>query len=155
VAVDTDPSGADPPRDGEAALLVREPHRPAQAVVRVVCGEIPNRWIAHAVAADLGCTVRRLDPVEATEASGELDALTGVSRKLPQTTLDAARGGRPHDKLQICVRTIRTIRRTLPRRRVGQGSADCADFADAGWTSHLGDDGRPGPRTSGASTRRR
>jgi hypothetical protein len=38
-------------------------------------GEIPNRWIAEAVAADLGCATRSITMDEAAEVWGGFDAL--------------------------------------------------------------------------------
>lgn len=40
-----------------------------------VAGEIPNRWIAEAVAADLGCSTRSVTMDEAAEVWGGFDAL--------------------------------------------------------------------------------
>ena len=56
---------------------------PAGGLYHAVAGEIPNRWIAQAVAADLGCAVRSLDPTEAAEVWGEFDALIlGASSRI-------------------------------------------------------------------------
>ena len=40
-----------------------------------VGGEIPNRWIAEAVARDLGCEARSVSPEEANDIWGEFGAL--------------------------------------------------------------------------------
>ena len=45
------------------------------AVYHAAAGEIPNRWIAEAVAADLGCPTRSLTVAEATDVWGEFGAL--------------------------------------------------------------------------------
>jgi nucleoside-diphosphate-sugar epimerase len=47
----------------------------AGALYHAVAGEIPNRWIAEAVARDLGCATRSLTPAEAVAVWGELGAL--------------------------------------------------------------------------------
>jgi nucleoside-diphosphate-sugar epimerase len=45
------------------------------ALYHGVAGETPNRWIAEAVARDLGCPVRSLTPAEAAGVWGEFGAL--------------------------------------------------------------------------------
>ncbi|TDV43116.1 NAD-dependent epimerase/dehydratase family protein [Actinophytocola oryzae] len=45
------------------------------ALYHAVAGEVPNRWIAEAVARDLGCPTRSLTPDEAATVWGEFDAL--------------------------------------------------------------------------------
>lgn len=47
----------------------------AGALYQGVGGEIPNRWIAEAVARDLGCEARSISPEEANEVWGEFGAL--------------------------------------------------------------------------------
>jgi nucleoside-diphosphate-sugar epimerase len=45
------------------------------ALYHAVAGETPNRWIAEAVAADVGCSARSIDEREAAEVWGEFGAL--------------------------------------------------------------------------------
>lgn len=47
----------------------------AGALYHASAGEVPNRWIAEAVARDLGCGTRSLTPAEATGVWGEFGAL--------------------------------------------------------------------------------
>ncbi|WP_411036964.1 NAD-dependent epimerase/dehydratase family protein [Shinella sp. BYT-45] len=47
----------------------------AGAVYHAAAGEIPNRWIAEAVARDLGCKTRKVSMSEAAEIWGEFGAL--------------------------------------------------------------------------------
>ncbi|MFG3559076.1 NAD-dependent epimerase/dehydratase family protein [Micromonospora sp. NPDC047557] len=47
----------------------------AGAVYHAAGGEVPNRWIAEAVARDLGCGTRSLTPAEAATVWGEFGAL--------------------------------------------------------------------------------
>ncbi|HWO67119.1 MAG TPA: NAD-dependent epimerase/dehydratase family protein [Umezawaea sp.] len=47
----------------------------AGALYHAVAGETPNRWIAEAVAEDLGCPARSLTPDEAVTVWGEFGAL--------------------------------------------------------------------------------
>lgn len=60
----------------------------AGALYHAVAGEIPNRWIAEAVADDLGCGTRSLTPEEAAGVWGDMGGLilAGSSRcRAPRT----------------------------------------------------------------------
>jgi nucleoside-diphosphate-sugar epimerase len=61
----------------DLAALVRlaDEHGRASALYHGVAGEIPNRWIAEAVAKDMNCTTRSLSVNEAVDLWGEFGAL--------------------------------------------------------------------------------
>jgi nucleoside-diphosphate-sugar epimerase len=66
--------------DDLASLVVLADERGhASALYHAVAGEIPNRWIAEAVARDMGCGTRSLSVDEAAEVWGEFGALIMAS----------------------------------------------------------------------------
>jgi len=66
-------------------------HGVAGALYHAVAGETPTRWIAQAVAADLGVGTRSLDPEEAVTVWGQFGALiAGASSRIraPRSTAE-------------------------------------------------------------------
>lgn len=69
----------------------------AGALYHAVAGEIPNRWIAEAVARDLGVPTRSITMAEAAEIWGEFGALImSVSSRVRDAASRAALGWSPH-----------------------------------------------------------
>ncbi|MEE4454886.1 NAD-dependent epimerase/dehydratase family protein [Novosphingobium resinovorum] len=69
----------------------------AGALYHAVAGEIPNRWIAEAVARDLGVSTRSVTMAEATEIWGEFGALImSVSSRMCDAASRAALGWSPN-----------------------------------------------------------
>jgi len=68
----------------------------AGALDHAVAGEVANRWIAEAVAADLGCAARSLTPAEAAGVWDEFGALImGASSRSRAPRARAERGWAP------------------------------------------------------------
>jgi len=68
------------------------------ALYQGVAGEIPNRWIAEAVARDLGCETRSVTMAEAGEIWGEFGALImSVSSRVRDTTTRKSLGWAPRN----------------------------------------------------------
>ncbi len=66
------------------------------ALYHAAAGEIPNRWIAEAVARDLGCETRSVTVSEATEIWGEFGALImSVSSRVRDVQTRKALGWSP------------------------------------------------------------
>lgn len=66
------------------------------ALYHAAAGEIPNRWIAEAVARDLGCATRSVTQSEATEIWGEFGALImSVSSRVRDAQTRRALGWSP------------------------------------------------------------
>lgn len=66
------------------------------ALYHAAAGEIPNRWIAEAVARDLGCATRSVTQSEATEIWGEFGALImNVSSRVRDAQTRRALGWSP------------------------------------------------------------
>ncbi|PPT75981.1 nucleoside-diphosphate sugar epimerase [Xanthomonas theicola] len=69
----------------------------AGALYHAVAGEIPNRWIAEAVARDLGVPARSISMTEAAEIWGEFGALImSVSSRVRDAASRAALDWSPH-----------------------------------------------------------
>ncbi|WP_033337832.1 NAD-dependent epimerase/dehydratase family protein [Catenuloplanes japonicus] len=83
--------------DDAARLVVAALERGTPgALYHGVAGEVPNRWIAEAVARDLGCPTRSLSPAEAATVWGEFGALImGASSRARTTGTAAALGWSP------------------------------------------------------------
>lgn len=75
--------------DLAALVALADERGRAAALYHGVAGEIPNRWIAEAVARDMGCATRSLTVDEAVQVWGEFGALImgSTSRSRSQRTL--------------------------------------------------------------------
>ncbi|MFD6290671.1 NAD-dependent epimerase/dehydratase family protein [Streptomyces sp. NPDC060205] len=86
-----------------------------------VAGEIPNRWIAECVAADLGVTAHSLTPEEATGVWGEFGALVmAVSARIRAVRAQRDLGWQPrHTDMLTTIGEERLRRLALPQTPVG------------------------------------